>query len=201
MARLVDDLLSLSRIELNEHVAPTGRVALAPVIERSRAAWNCARPSAASASCRCFRRICRTSGGARRAGSGLSEPPRQRDQIRPTAQRDHGNRQSWPGTAAGTASPQCASPSPIRARASPASTASADRAVLSRRYGAFARTRRHRAWPRDRQASREPASRPARNHQQAGPGLDIHGVPARGRSAIVVIKPQRNGHRAALAPS
>src|SRR5207302_8058119 len=31
MARLVDDLLSLSRIELNEHVAPTDRVALAPV--------------------------------------------------------------------------------------------------------------------------------------------------------------------------
>jgi two-component system phosphate regulon sensor histidine kinase PhoR len=33
MARLVDDLLSLSRIELNEHVAPTGRVALAPLVE------------------------------------------------------------------------------------------------------------------------------------------------------------------------
>jgi two-component system phosphate regulon sensor histidine kinase PhoR len=33
MARLVDDLLSLSRIELNEHVAPTGRVALSPVID------------------------------------------------------------------------------------------------------------------------------------------------------------------------
>src|SRR6185437_6300215 len=33
MGRLVNDLLSLSRIELNEHVAPTGRVALAPVIE------------------------------------------------------------------------------------------------------------------------------------------------------------------------
>jgi two-component system, OmpR family, phosphate regulon sensor histidine kinase PhoR len=33
MARLVDDLLSLSRIELNEHVAPTGRVALPPVID------------------------------------------------------------------------------------------------------------------------------------------------------------------------
>ncbi|HVC56261.1 MAG TPA: ATP-binding protein [Stellaceae bacterium] len=33
MARLVDDLLSLSRIELNEHVAPTGRVVLAPVID------------------------------------------------------------------------------------------------------------------------------------------------------------------------
>jgi two-component system phosphate regulon sensor histidine kinase PhoR len=33
MGRLVDDLLSLSRIELNEHVAPTDRIALAPVIE------------------------------------------------------------------------------------------------------------------------------------------------------------------------
>ncbi len=33
MARLVDDLLSLSLIELNEHVAPTGRVALALVID------------------------------------------------------------------------------------------------------------------------------------------------------------------------
>ncbi len=33
MGRLVNDLLSLSRIELNEHVAPTDRVELAPVIE------------------------------------------------------------------------------------------------------------------------------------------------------------------------
>jgi len=33
MTRLVDDLLSLSRIELNEHVAPTDRVALAPLID------------------------------------------------------------------------------------------------------------------------------------------------------------------------
>jgi two-component system phosphate regulon sensor histidine kinase PhoR len=34
MSRLVDDLLSLSRIELNEHVAPTKRVALAPLVEQ-----------------------------------------------------------------------------------------------------------------------------------------------------------------------
>ncbi|HEY1798076.1 MAG TPA: ATP-binding protein [Stellaceae bacterium] len=33
LGRLVNDLLSLSRIELNEHVAPTGRIALAPIIE------------------------------------------------------------------------------------------------------------------------------------------------------------------------
>jgi two-component system phosphate regulon sensor histidine kinase PhoR len=34
MSRLVDDLLSLSRIELNEHVPPTSRVALAPLVEQ-----------------------------------------------------------------------------------------------------------------------------------------------------------------------
>jgi two-component system, OmpR family, phosphate regulon sensor histidine kinase PhoR len=33
MTRLVDDLLSLSRIELNEHLAPTGGVHLAPLVE------------------------------------------------------------------------------------------------------------------------------------------------------------------------
>jgi two-component system phosphate regulon sensor histidine kinase PhoR len=33
MARLVDDLLSLSRIELNEHIAPTSRVTLEAVLE------------------------------------------------------------------------------------------------------------------------------------------------------------------------
>jgi two-component system, OmpR family, phosphate regulon sensor histidine kinase PhoR len=33
MARLVEDLLSLSRIELNEHVPPRGGVALAPVLD------------------------------------------------------------------------------------------------------------------------------------------------------------------------
>jgi two-component system, OmpR family, phosphate regulon sensor histidine kinase PhoR len=34
MTRLVDDLLSLSRIELNEHVAPTSRVEVGPLIEQ-----------------------------------------------------------------------------------------------------------------------------------------------------------------------
>jgi two-component system phosphate regulon sensor histidine kinase PhoR len=34
MARLVDDLLSLSRIELNEHVAPTRQVEVAPLVEQ-----------------------------------------------------------------------------------------------------------------------------------------------------------------------
>ncbi len=33
MARLVEDLLSLSRIELNEHVPPRGRIALGPVLD------------------------------------------------------------------------------------------------------------------------------------------------------------------------
>jgi len=34
MSRLVDDLLSLSRIELNEHVPPTSRVAIAALVEQ-----------------------------------------------------------------------------------------------------------------------------------------------------------------------
>ena len=38
MARLVDDLLSLSRIELNEHIAPTARVAVNPVLDSVTAA-------------------------------------------------------------------------------------------------------------------------------------------------------------------
>src|SRR5437660_12880121 len=38
MARLVDDLLSLSRIELNEHIAPISRVVLEPVLENIAAA-------------------------------------------------------------------------------------------------------------------------------------------------------------------
>ena len=36
MVRLIDDLLSLSRIELDRHVQPTGHVALAPVMESVR---------------------------------------------------------------------------------------------------------------------------------------------------------------------
>src|SRR5206468_1960642 len=38
MARLVDDLLSLSRIELNEHIVPTAHVALKPVLDSVAAA-------------------------------------------------------------------------------------------------------------------------------------------------------------------
>jgi len=38
MARLVDDLLSLSRIELNEHITPTSHIALKPVLDSIAAA-------------------------------------------------------------------------------------------------------------------------------------------------------------------
>ena len=42
MARLVDDLLSLSRIEMNEHTPPTERVALSAILEgvRDNLAWQ-----------------------------------------------------------------------------------------------------------------------------------------------------------------
>jgi two-component system, OmpR family, phosphate regulon sensor histidine kinase PhoR len=38
MRRLIDDLLSLTRIELNEHVPPQGRVALEPIVRQATAA-------------------------------------------------------------------------------------------------------------------------------------------------------------------
>ena len=119
MARLVDDLLSLSRIELNEHVAPTGRVALAPVIE------EVARGLELRAAERGIRIVPllppdlpEVQGDRDETGAGLSEPARQRRQIRPAAQRDHGNRQPRPRREPS----RCVSPSPIRAKASPAST-------------------------------------------------------------------------------
>jgi two-component system phosphate regulon sensor histidine kinase PhoR len=56
MARLIDDLMSLSRIELNEHIAPQGRVdlscavtdvtdALAPIVKAKGVSFNWAAPA------------------------------------------------------------------------------------------------------------------------------------------------------------
>ena len=36
MSRLIDDLLSLSRIEINEHLAPSGNVNLADIVQRAK---------------------------------------------------------------------------------------------------------------------------------------------------------------------
>ena len=83
MTRLVDDLLSLSRIEMNEHRPPTGAVDLAPVIE------TVAEPLEQRAAARGMRIVLDlppdlppVARRCRRARPGLPEPARQRHQIR-----------------------------------------------------------------------------------------------------------------------
>ena len=122
MARLVDDLLSLSRIELNEHVAPTGRVALAPVID------EVARGLELRAAERGIRVV-------HRLPPDLPDVQGERDELVQVFQNllDNAVKYARPhsevtvtGSLAGArgraGAPRCASPSPIRARASPPST-------------------------------------------------------------------------------
>ena len=84
MRRLIDDLLSLTRIELNEHVPPSGSVDIADV----------ARDAAAALAGPCATRRCdhhrgrgagpdAGRGRARRAHPAPAEPAAQRHQIRP----------------------------------------------------------------------------------------------------------------------
>ena len=190
MARLVDDLLSLSRIELNEHVAPTGRVAMAAVIDEVARGLELRRGRARHPRCPPAAAGLRTSRGTatgwfrsfRTCSTTRSNTPgrtaRSRSPAASPARRPPSERQ-----------PRCASPSPIRRGHRRRAPVAAHRSVLSRRYGTLARTRRYRARSRDRQASREPASGPAGNREPAGRGFDFYGVPARGGTATVVIKP------------
>ena len=126
MARLVEDLLSLSRIELNEHVPPQGRIALGAGARSSRSSARAARRRARHAdpagsaigSPRC-------AGRPRRACPAVPEPSRQRDQIRPRRERDHGRRRdrdcALRRMASALRSPMSRSPCAIAARASRAS--------------------------------------------------------------------------------
>ncbi len=116
MARLVNDLLSLSRIELNEHVVPTGLVALGPVID------ELARGFELRAAERGIRIVIalppdlpNVQGDRERAGSDLPEPARQ------LPSNTGGRRASSPSPAR-RETDRCASRSPTRARAYPART-------------------------------------------------------------------------------
>ncbi len=163
MARLVDDLLSLSRIELNEHVAPTGRVALAPVID------EVARGLELRAAERGIRIV-------RALPADLPEVQGDRDELAQIVQnlldnavkygRPHsevtvtgGDRQRGGRGLVRVAVADQGDGIPTRA------SAAADRALLPRRYRALARAGRHRARPRDRQAHPQPPSRPARHRE------------------------------------
>ena len=125
MARLVDDLLSLSRIELNEHVAPTGRVALAPVVE------EVARGLELRAAERGIRIV-------PMLPPDLPEVQGERDEMVQVFQNllDNAIKYARPHSEimvtgslgrGGEPARRCVSPSPIRAKALPANTAPADR--------------------------------------------------------------------------
>ena len=100
MNRLIDDLLSLSRIELIEHQAPSGTVELYELVTRLAAGFEPrlqrAVGHARSASAG------RTAGGDRRCGPvdpGAAEPARQRGEVRPRGR--HGAARCCGGTARG----------------------------------------------------------------------------------------------------
>lgn len=90
MSRLVDGLLSLSRIEMNEHTPPDDAVSITPLIESVAAALNV---KAAERNMRIELGLATALpavvGDADRAGPGIPEPDRQRDQVWRRGQRHH----------------------------------------------------------------------------------------------------------------
>ncbi len=84
MNRLIDDLLSLSRIELTEHLPPAGQVDMRVLIEPSAASLE---PRFATpddhAGLESPRRPARRAGRLRPAGAGVAEPAGERAEIRP----------------------------------------------------------------------------------------------------------------------
>ena len=185
MARLIDDLLSLSRIELNAHRRPDTPVDLVPIVRQvvdgletlARDRGVTVNIDAANALpvlgdhdelVRIFENLVENAlkyGAAGKRvditiGPGLSadgEPEAQVERARLRA--GH------------------------RARAS----AAPDRALLSRRCHRKSRARRHRARPGAGQTHSQPAPRAADNRQRARSGRDLHHSPAhRGRPVFAI---------------
>ncbi len=173
MARLIDDLLSLSRIEMSEHRRPENPVdlaavarqmadTLAPLAQERGVALQLHAPDGPADR---GRRI-------RRPAARGREPDRERDQVRPgrrTGGRFGGTdrRRRWGASAIGRARLWTGH----RARA----PAAPDRAVLPRRCRRQPRQGRHGPRPRDRQAHRQPASRPAGHRKPPRRRRDVPG--------------------------
>ncbi len=182
MARLVDDLLSLSRIELNEHVAPTGRVALAPVVEEV----------AHGLELRAEERDIRI---VPALPAELPEVQGDRDELAQVFQnlldnaikygRPHSEVRVTGGAGDGAPPRVWVAVADRGEGIAERAFAAPDRALLPGRHRALARIGRHRPRSRDRQAHPQPPSRPPRNPQHAGRRLDIHGLAA-GRTGAIL---------------
>ncbi len=184
MNRLIDDLLSLSRIELTEHQAPSESVDLVTLLPRLVAGYE---PRLAEHAARLEVQI----------AAGLPPVPADADQLAQVLQNLAGQRgeirprgrHGAPVGAARAGRRQMAGPARGRARYCgpgrgnrPRTPAAADRAILSGGQGTFPRGGRHRVGPRHRQAHRQSPPRPVvdrkrgrrRHHRQRlAPGQSL----------------------------
>ena len=177
MSRLVDDLLSLSRVEMREYLPPAGEADLAAVIaDVAETLTPLAQKAGVSLTlsgldaeafvrgdhdelAQVFQNLIQNAIKYGRSGG----------KVEVRLERDAGSRQA--------ALPRrCDRRRPRHRRAAPAA---AHGEVLSRQRGREPREGRHRPGPRHRQAHPEPPPRRAGHRLQAGGGVDVYGGAAR----------------------
>ena len=145
MARLIDDLLSLSRVELSAHVRPDTLVDIVPII---RQVADGLEPLASERQVQDPDRFAGNAGGDRRRPRGIAaivrKPDRERAEIRRLRRQGHGVADvgCFPGWRGGSARRGAR----FRPRNSPRTSAPADRTVLPGRCRRQPRAGRHRPW-------------------------------------------------------
>jgi two-component system, OmpR family, phosphate regulon sensor histidine kinase PhoR len=172
MARLIDDLLSLSRIELKAHVLPAHQVDLAPIVRQvADGLQTLAHDRGVEVKIalppepllvrgdrdeliRVFENLIENALKYGAAGK--------RDHARARHRRQRGGRVG----------------ARLRARHRARAPAAADRALLPRRRDGKPGARRHRSRARAGQAHRASPPRPAHHRQRARQGRDVHGASA-----------------------
>jgi len=164
MARLIDDLLSLSRIELNAHLRPDRDIDLAAIVRqvvdglqtlaRDRSVAVEVSPARVREPARECAQICRLRQARRgRARNGRYSGRQARGAC--------GGARSWSRDCAGA-------------------SAAVDRALLPRGRGGQPRAGRHRPGPRAGQAHSQPPRRAAHHREHARPGRHVHRASASG---------------------
>ena len=177
MQRMVDDLMSLSRIEMTEHLRPVERMVAAA--DRARGRRGAAAGRGGAGDDARDRARARGRAGVRRprpARPGLRQPDRQRDEVRPRERNGARLRRA--------AEPRLSQPPRRdgrgrRARHRPRAHPPPDRALLPGERRLQPGEGRHRARPRHRQAHPEPPRRQARDHLGARARQRLHRVAAR----------------------
>ncbi len=173
MARLIDDLLSLSRIEQKQHVRPEAAVDLTQTARHvADTLAPLAREMGVEIKLYADRPVVVT--GDRdellRVAENLIE-----NAIKYGARHDEFGRRSRRGHGQQNVRRRLAHRARLRARHRLRTSAAADRTILSRRRRAEPRQERHRPRPGDRQAHSGPPSRAPDHRQPPRAWLDIHG--------------------------